>query len=90
MAKLSEKMQRTLDSIMWRVDNARNHSYEEWLGGIGDDSFMRTEYMNNKCGIVYGWFDGRSLAALERRGILFYWDDMERDAYCVMINETEK
>lgn len=85
MAAMSQKMERTLRYILSKVEDARSHTFEEWLAEYSytlDDeavSYLAEVYAENKQGIVRGMYDGRTLNALEKRGYLRYWDDLEQE-----------
>lgn len=84
-AKMSQKMTRTLDYIISKVEDARTKTFEEWLAEFGytlDDEavfYLAEVYAENKQGIVRGMYDGRTLNALEKRGYLRYFDDLEQE-----------
>lgn len=83
--KMSEKTQRVYDSILRAVEYVRSISYGEWLGNMSDDPCLRELYEEQRNGIVHGLWDGRCLSALERRGLIRYYDDMECDDWCVVL-----
>ena len=85
MTKMSAKTQRVYDSIVSMVEYARNHTYEEWLGKTKDSCILRDLYEEQKSGLVHGFWDGRSLSALEKRGLIRYYDDMQKDDWCVRL-----
>jgi hypothetical protein len=78
-------MERTLDYIRSKVEDARTKTFEEWLTEfsytLDDEAVFHLEevYAENKNGIVRGMYDGRVLYALERRGYIRYWDDLEQE-----------
>ena len=84
-AKMSQKMERTLDYILSKVEDARTKTFEEWLAEYSytlDDEavfYLAEVYAENKQGIVRGMYDGRTLNALEKRGYLRYFDDLEQE-----------
>lgn len=95
-AKMSQKMERTLDYILSRVEEARTKTFEEWLEAYNrytlDDHvvcYLRSVYAENKDGIVRGMYDGRTLNALEKRGYLRYFDDLEQERGNWIIRLTE-
>lgn len=85
MTKMSAKTQLVYDSIVSKVEYARNHTYEEWLGKTKDSCILRYLYEEQKSGLVHGFWDGRSLNALEKRGLIRYYDDMQKDDWCVWL-----
>ena len=88
MAKaMSEKTKRVWDQIKYEVENARSTTYEEWLGKTNDHPSLRRLFDDKRSGIVRGYWDGRTLAALERRGLIKYFDNMERDCWEVYVIE---
>jgi hypothetical protein len=84
-AKMSQKMERTLSYILSKVEDARTKTFEEWLNDFNytlDDEavfYLADVYAENKQGIVRGMYDGRTLNALEKRGYLRYFDDLEQE-----------
>lgn len=84
---LSAKSERIYRDIISTVNYVRTHTYEEWLGKMKDDPVLFALYEEQKAGVVHGFWDGRSLAALERRGLIHYYDDMQRDDWCVILVE---
>lgn len=87
MAEMSKKTKRVYDSIVNHIKTAREDGYEKWLGKTKDCAAMRMLYDDICSGIIYTHLDGRSLAALERRGLIRYYDDMKRDCWCVVLIE---
>lgn len=87
MAEMSAKTKRVYDSIVNHIHSAREDGYEKWLGSTEDCPAMRELYAEICSGVVYTLLDGRSLAALERRGLIRYFDDMGRDCWCVVLVE---
>lgn len=95
-AKMSKSMERVLDNIISRVEEARTKTFEEWLAAYSrytlDDHvvcYLRSVYAENKDGIVRGMYDGRVLHALERRGYIRYWDDLNQERGNWIIRLTE-
>lgn len=86
--KMSAKMQRVYEDIKRSVEYARNTPYEEWLGNCPDYSFLRAKYNEQRGGLVHGLWDGRTLNALEKRGLIRYIDDMEADDWAVRLIEA--
>lgn len=86
-AKMSEKTKRVWDEIMYEVESARATTYEEWLGKTKDSPSLRKLFRDKQNGIIRGYWDGRTLAALERRGLIKYFDNMERDCWEVYVIE---
>ena len=86
-AKMSEKTERILNQIRAKVDYARSHTYEEWLGKTKDCGFLRDLYEEQRSGFVHGLWDGRCLSALERRGYIRYYDDMQSNDWAVRLIE---
>lgn len=87
MAEMSMRTKRVYDSIVHYIQSAREDGYEKWLGKTKDNPVMRALYDEICSGVIYTQFDGRSLAALERRGLIRYCDDMERDCWRVVLVE---
>lgn len=87
MAAMSDKMQSVYNEIKRAVEDARNSSYEDWLGKMEDHPAIRDMYNRERHGEVHGYWDGRTLNALERRGLIKYFDDMDRDDWCVILIE---
>ena len=87
MAKMSAKTQDIYRSITSYVKHTREQAYEEWLGKTKDDPALRALYDEICSGVVHGYWDGRSFAALERRGLIRYYDDMQSDDWCVILVE---
>lgn len=86
MTKMSEKMQRVYDQIRYDVEYARTHSFDEMYGVENRDCQVLLDlYEEKQDGIVRGCWDGRTLCALERRGLIRYYDDMSNDEWVVML-----
>ena len=86
--KMSAKMQRVYEDIKSMVEYARNTPYDEWLGTCPDYSFLRARYDEQRGGLVHGLWDGRTLNALEKRGLISYFDDMDADDWTVRLIEA--
>lgn len=85
--KMSAKTKRVYEDILGTINYVRTHTYEEWLGKSKDAFFLRNLYEEQRSGLVHGLWDGRCLAALERRGLIRYFDDMNADDWCVKLVE---
>lgn len=86
-AKMSAKTERVYKQIRAQVEYARNHTYEEWLGKTKDNCILHDLYDEQRGGLVHGLWDGRCLCALERRGLIRYFDDMRSDDWAVRLIE---
>ena len=87
MAKMSAKMERVLNQIRAQVEYARTHTYKEWLGNSKDYAFLRALYEEQRDGLIHGLYDGRTLAGLEKRGYIKYFDDMVSDDWAIRLIE---
>ena len=87
--KMSAKMQRVYEDIKSMVEYARNTRYDEWRGNCPDYGFLRARYEEQRGGLVHGLWDGRTLSALEKRGLIRYFDDMDEDNWTVRLIEAE-
>lgn len=88
MAKaMTKQTQYIYNRIKGHVEYVRSLTYKEWLGKCPDNAAARELYDETYAGIVYDYYDGRSLAALERRGLIKYYDNMEKDCWEIHLIE---
>lgn len=84
---MTKNMEIVYNRILWTVNNARTKDYDEWRGVVKDHRYLREMYDNERLGILLMNVDGRTLAALERRGLIKYYDNMEHDCWEVYLIE---
>lgn len=84
---MSKQTEYVYNRIKGSVEYARERSYDEWLGKCRDSAALRELYEETRQGIIYDCYDGRSLAALERRGLIKYFDNMEKDCWEIYLIE---